>query len=262
VNRDKLMGIIWGSFLGDLYGNKNMLSLYGRQTLWLLEYMRESQVYDPFVFGDIWQKKMRQESEIDTASKTTLANLKSGRTYLGAGSGVQELSVVGRHAPILFLLKGMDEMLESIKFHTCLTHMTKETIETSKYIAEVTLAMVYNLDVKNTLQERAKFYGERVESEVEKALSLQDKPDAIALKMLGTQSNIEGGLASTIYLILNYHNDFEKLLEVNLEAGGAVLERAMVAGMVIGARYGFEKIKPSWIENIHEYQKLNQLISH
>ena len=261
MNQDKLNGLLWGSFLGDAYNNNNSLSLYGKQTLWLLEYITQSKVYDPFKFGDIWKKNMSQEKDVDKASKDTVANLKSGRTYLGAGSGFKDLSVVGRHAPILFSVKGMDEMLESIKFHTCLTHMTKETIEASKYIAEVTLAMVYNLDVANTLQERAKFYGETVESEVEKAFALQDKPDAIALTMLGTGNQVEGGLASTIYLILNYHNDFEKLLEINLEAGGETSARAMVAGMVIGARYGFEKIKPTWIENIHEYKKLNSLIS-
>lgn len=261
MNKDKLKGLIWGSFLGDTYSNNNNLSLYGKQTLWLLEYTTKSRVYDPFIFGDIWQKKMSQEKNIDKASKDTLANLKSGRSYLGAGSGSHDLSVVGRHAPILFTVKGMDEMLESIKFHTCLTHMTKETIEASKYIAEVTLAMIYNLDVVNTLQERAKFYGEMVEEEVEKAFSLKDKPDALALKILGTGKEVEGGLASTIYLLLNYHNDFEKLLEVNLEAGGATSERSMIAGMVVGARYGFEKIEPTWIKNIHEYQKLNALIS-
>jgi ADP-ribosylglycohydrolase len=261
MNRDKLEGLIWGSFLGDAYNNNYHLSLYGKQSLWLLEYTTKSRRYDPFLFGDIWKTAMSQEQTIDKASKDTLANLKSGRTYLGAGSGAKELSVVGRHASILFRLKGMDEMLESIKFHTCLTHMTKETIEASKYIAEVTLAMIYNLDVNNTLQERAKFYGEVIENEVEKAFSLKDKPDAIALKMLGTENQIEGGLASTIYLILNYHKNFEKLLEVNSEAGGATSERAMIAGVIIGARYGFKAIKPSWIEEINEYEKLNNLIS-
>ena len=155
----------------------------------------------------------------------------------------------------------MDEMLESIKFHNCLTHMTKETIDASKYIAEVTLAMIYNLDVGNTLVERAKFYGTEVEAEVKKALSLKDKPANVAISTLGTGSHVHGALASTIYLLLNYHDDFDKLLEVNLEVGGDVSARAMVAGMVIGARYGFEKIRPEWIENLNEYERLNALIN-
>jgi len=260
MNRDKLKGLLWGSLLGDAYGNpEKKLGFYGKQSLWLLEYMNQSKVYDPFTFGDIWQKKMIQEKNIDKASKDTLANLKSGRTYLGAGSNSHDLSVIGRHAPIIFTLKGMDEMLESIKFHTCLTHMSKEAIEASKYIAEVTLAMIYNLDIVNTLQERAKFYGKTVEIEVEKAFSLQDKPVHVALNILGTNSEIEGGLASTIYLLLNYHDNFEKLLEVNLEAGGDNSARAMVAGMVIGARYGFKAIKPCWIEEQKEYSDICKL---
>jgi ADP-ribosylglycohydrolase len=262
MNKDKLKGLMWGSLLGDAYGKDGEFSLYGEQAIWLLEYMSESKVYDPFVFGDLWQKKMNEyQGEVDKASRDSLINIKSGRSCLAAGSSSYDLSVVGRHAPILFTLKGMDEMLESIKFHNCLTHMTKETIDASKYIAEVTLAMIYNLDVENTLLERAKFYGEAVEAEVEKAVALKDKPANVAMKALGTGSNVEGALASTIYLLFNYHDDFDKLLEVNLEAGGATSARAMVAGMVIGARYGFEKIRPEWIEELKAYEKLNELIS-
>jgi len=262
MNKDKLKGLMWGSLIGDAYGKDKLLSLYGEQTLWLLEYMSQSKVYDPFVFGDIWQKKMNSyQGKLDKASKDTLLNMKSGRSFLASGSSYHELSVVGRHAPILFILKGMDEMLESVKFHTCLTHMNKESIEASKYISEVTLAMIYNLDVENTLIERAKFYGEMVEAEVEKALALKDKPANVALKTLGTSNQLEGALASTIYLLLNYHDDFEKLLEVNLEAEGDSSARAMVAGMVIGARYGFEKIKPKWIEDLSAYEKIKKIIS-
>jgi len=261
MNKEKLKGLMWGSLLGDAYENK-AFTLYGEQVIWLLEYMSESKVYDPFVFGDIWQEKMNAyKGELDSASKESLLNIKSGRSFLGAGSSTHDLSVVGRHAPILFTLKGMDEMLESVKFHNCLTHMTKETIDASKYIAEVTLAMIYNLDVENTLIERAKFYGEEVEAEVEKAVALKDKPTNVALSTLGRGSHVHGALASTIYLLLNYHDDFNTLLKVNLEAGGDVSARAMVAGMVVGARYGFEKIQPEWIEELREYERLNALIN-
>ena len=261
MNQDKLKGLLWGSFLGDAYSSNDTLSLYGKQMLWLLEYITESKVYDPFIFGDIWKRKMGGlQGHIDKASADTLANLKSGRTYLGAGSGSHDLSVVGRHAPIMFSVKGMDEMLESIKFHTCLTHMSKEAIDTSKYIAEVTLALIYNLDIENTLQERAKFYGKEVEAQVAKAFELKDKPRKMVLRELGTASDIKGALALTLYLILNYHQDFNQLIQENLKAGGDAAARGMVAGMIVGARYGFEEIKPSWIKDIKEYAQLNKLI--
>ena len=261
MNKDKLKGLLWGSFLGDAYASNDGLSLYGRQMLWLTEYIVQSKVYDPFAFGDIWKQKMSQENgHLDKASSDTLANLKSGRTYLGAGSGSHDLSVVGRHAPILYALKGMDEMLESVKFHTCLTHMSKEAIDTSKYIAEVTLAMIYNLDVPNTLHERAKFYGKEVESEVEKGFKLKDEPLKVVLKELGTGSDIEGGLALTIYFLLNHHENFSTLMQENLKAGGDATARGMVMGMIVGARYGFETISPLWIENIAEYSTLQKLI--
>jgi len=261
MNNDKLQGLLWGSFLGDAYSSNDSLSLYGRQMLWLTQYIKESKVYDPFAFGDIWKKRMSQEhGHVDKASSKTLINLKSGRTYLGAGSNFDDLSVVGRHAPIIFSLEGMDEMLESIKFHTCLTHMNKEAIDASKYIAEVTLAMIYNLDIPNTLQERAKFYGKEVEKEVKKAFELKDKPKKLVLRELGTGSSIKGALALTIYLLLNYHEDFATLMQENLKLGGDAPARGMVAGMIVGARYGFEKIKPKWIEDISEYNELKMLI--
>ena len=294
MNKDKLKGLMWGSLLGDAYslgghwvydqdelensklnfnGLNNPMSSYhptkkagdfthyGDQTVWLLEYMKHSKVYDPFVFGEMWTKNMSNYNGYkDQASEDSLRNIKSGRSFLGAGSGSHDLSVVGRHAPIMFTLQGMDEMLESIKFHTCLTHMTKETLDGGKYIAEVTLAMIYNLDVISTLQERAKFYGEGVEAEVEKAFAVKDKPCNDAIKELGRDCNVTGGLASTIYLLINYHDDFEGLLKANVLAGGDSAARGMVAGMIVGARYGFETIKPLWIEELNEYEALNKLI--
>ena len=69
MNKDKLKGLMWGSLLGDAY-EKKAFTLYGEQVIWLLEYMSESRVYDPFVFGDIWQKKMNAyDGELDKASK-------------------------------------------------------------------------------------------------------------------------------------------------------------------------------------------------
>ena len=294
MNKDKLKGLLWGSLLGDAYSlgghwvydqkeladsPLNLLGLndpmtnyhgdkkagdfthYGDQLVWLLEYMNESKVYDPFVYGEIWKKKMSNyQGYVDSASKESLANIKSGRSFLGAGSGSHDLSIVGRHAPIMYTLKGMDDMLESVKFHTCLTHMSKEALDASKYIAEVTLAMIYNLDVENTLQERAKFYGEMVEAEVEKAFEVKDKPTNEAISHLGASCDVKGGLASTVYLLINYHNDFEALLQANSLAGGDTSARAMVAGMIVGARYGFEAIKPVWIEDLTDYQKINELI--
>ena len=295
MNKDKLKGLMWGSLLGDAYSlgghwvydqevlanstlNLNGLNdpltdyhptkkagdftHYGDQSVWLLEYMKQSGTYDPFIYGELWQKNMSNyNGYIDSASKDTLLNIKSGRSFLAAGSSSHDLSVVGRHAAIIFTLKGMDEMLESIKFHTCLTHMSKEALDASKYIAEVTLAMIYNLDVKKTLQERAKFYGKEVEAEVNKAFSMKDKPANEAIEALGASCSLIGGLAATIYLLVNYHQNFEELLKVNLLAGGDSAARAMVAGMVLGARYGFEAIKPSWIEDLNEYEALNRLIS-
>jgi len=294
MNNDKLKGLMWGSLLGDAYSlgghwvydqdelAKSKLNLnglndpltsyhptkkagdfthYGDQTVWLLEYMKQSGVYDPFVYGELWQKNMTNYNGYkDSASNDSLLNIKSGRSFLAAGSGSHDLSVVGRHAPILFTLKGMDEMLESVKFHNCLTHMSKETLDASKYIAEVTLAMIYNLDVESTLQERAKFYGEAVEAEVEKAFKLKEKESNKAIKELGASCNVIGGLAATIYLLINHHDDFDALMRANVLAGGDSAARGIVAGMIVGARYGFEAIKPSWIEELNEYEALNRLI--
>ena len=295
MNNDKLKGLMWGSLLGDAYSlgghwvydqdelansklnleglNDPMSSYhptkkagdfthYGDQSVWLFEYMKKAQVYDPFVYGELWQKNMTNYNGYkDSASKDSLVNMKSGRSFLAAGSGSHDLSIVGRHAPILFTLKGMDEMLESVKFHNCLTHMSKETLDASKYIAEVTLAMIYNLDVESTLQERAKFYGAEVEAEVKKAFELKEQETNEAIKELGASCDVTGGLAATIYLLINYHNDFNALLKANVLAGGDSAARGMVAGMIVGARYGFEYIKPSWIKELNEYEALTSLIS-
>jgi len=294
MNKDKLKGLMWGSLLADAYSlgghwvyeqnelstsNLNLKGLnsplsnyhptkcagdfthYGDQTIWLLEYMQQSKVYDPFVYGKLWQTNMiAYNGYRDKASVDSLLNMKSGRSFLAAGSNSNDLSIVGRHAPIIFTLQGMDEMLESIKFHTCLTHMNKEVLDASKYLAEVTLAMIYNLDLEKTLQERAKFYGKEVESEVQKAFEIKEMPSQEAIQKLGASCSVIGGLASTIHLLINHHENFEELLKVNLLAGGDSAARGMLAGTIVGAKYGFESIKPSWIEELNEYESLTRLI--
>ena len=295
MNKNKLKGLMWGSLLGDAYtlgghwiyeqnelensqlnfnGLNKPLSIYhptkkagdfthyGDQTIWLLKYMNQTQKYDPFDYADIWKENMRNyKGYVDGASKQTLANFDAGAICMGSGSESHDLSIIGRHAPIIFSIENMDEIMDSIKFHTFLTHFTKEMLDSSKYIVEVTLAMIYDLDVETTLKERAKFYGDMVETEVNKAFEARDMPSNDAIKLLGQACGVQGALASTVYLLLNYHDDFDELLKANVLAGGDSASRGMVAGMIVGARYGFEAIKPSWIEEIHDYKKLNELIA-
>ena len=295
MNKNKLKGLMWGSLLGDAYtlgghwiyeqnelensqlnfnGLNKPLSIYhptkkagdfthyGDQTIWLLKYMNQTQKYDPFDYADIWKENMRNyKGYVDGASKQTLANFDAGSICMGSGSESHDLSIIGRHAPIIFSIENMDEIMDSIKFHTFLTHFTKEMLDSSKYIVEVTLAMIYDLDVETTLKERAKFYGDMVETEVNKAFEARDMPSNDAIKLLGQACGVQGALASTVYLLLNYHDDFDELLKANVLAGGDSASRGMVAGMIVGARYGFEAIKPSWIEEIHDYKKLNELIA-
>ena len=295
MNKDKLKGLMWGSLLGDAYtlgghwiydqdelANSKLtfnalndplssyhptkkagdFTHYGDQSVWLLKHISQTKKYDAFAFAEVWQENMSSYTGyIDGASKSTLSNLNNGASFMGCGSESQDLSIIGRHAPIIFTLSNIDDIVDSVKFHTFLTHFTKEVLDASKYIVEVTLAMVYDLDVETTLKERAKYYGDMVEAEVNKAFEARDMNANDAIKLLGQACGVKGGLASTVYLLLNYHDDFEGLLKANVLAGGDSASRGMVAGMVMGARYGFEAIKPSWIEELNDYEKINELIS-
>lgn len=295
MNKDKLKGLMWGSLLADAYSlgghwiydqeklanaklDFNALNdplstyhstkkagdftHYGDQSVWLLRHINTAKTYDPFDYANLWQENMKNyKGYIDSASKDTLNNLNNGASFMGSGSASHDLSIIGRHAPIIFGVKDMDDILDFVKFHTCLTHMSKEMLDASKYIVEVTLAMIYDLNVETTLKERAKFYGAMVEVEVQKAFDVKDMPSNEAIYTLGATCGVQGALASTVYLLLNYHHDFNALLKANVLAGGDSVARGMVAGMVVGARYGFEAIKPSWIEELNEYTLINELIS-
>ena len=83
----------------------------------------------------------------------------------------------------------------------------------------------------------------------------------MVLRELGTGSDIKGALALTVYLLLNYHDNFSTLMQENLKAGGDAAARGMVAGMIVGARYGFESIQPTWIKEVSEYSQLKNLIT-
>jgi len=151
MNKNKLKGLMWGSLLGDAYtlgghwiyeqnelensqlnfnGLNKPLSIYhptkkagdfthyGDQTIWLLKYMNQTQKYDPFDYADIWKENMRNyKGYVDGASKQTLANFDAGAICMGSGSESHDLSIIGRHAPIIFSIENMDEiMVSSIPF--------------------------------------------------------------------------------------------------------------------------------------------------
>ncbi|MCH9812489.1 MAG: ADP-ribosylglycohydrolase family protein [Epsilonproteobacteria bacterium] len=295
MENDKLLGLLWAPFLADAYSlgghwiyetneiNTNTLDFstlnnplstyhptkkagdfthYGDQALWLLMHLKEHKTYDAINFGKLWQSKMTPYTGYkDKASTQTLTHLKEGKSFLACGSNSTELSIIGRHAPLIYTLHdNIDEINDAIKLHTVLTHMSKEALESSKFITEVVMGLLYNQPLEMLIQGNAAFYGDTVKNEVELALKFVDEAPIETVEKLGASCNLKGALASTIFLVLKYQNSFEEFLEANVQAGGDSAARGMVGGMLLGAKLGFKEIKPTWITKLSAYNTIESLL--
>ena len=99
---------------------------YGDQCMWLLESIALEDDFSLDSFSKRWREYMSTyEGYIDGASKASLQNLLAGKSALESGSSSQDLSVVGRMAPLALLY--YDKQIDNLPLPQ--RDMMPETIE-------------------------------------------------------------------------------------------------------------------------------------
>ena len=186
MDENKRLGMLWAPFIADAYalgahwvydqeqiansslnteGLNDPIAIYhkgkkagdfthyGDQTLWLLEHLANHKRYDPLLFADVWQKHMSEYTGyVDSASRKTLENLANEASPLASGSSSQDLSIAGSHTPLIYsMYHDLDEMMEAVKLRCVMTHMTKEALDTSKFITEVSTTLLLGGELENYL---------------------------------------------------------------------------------------------------------------
>lgn len=205
---------------------------YGDHTIWLLEFIREYKTFNAYDYSTFWKNRMQSYSGyIDTSSKETLAIL-SEQAHAITGSNSNDLSIIGRIAPLTTTCSDKSELLSIVQSFVALTHNSERVLLAANYIADILFEILAGKDLAQLLQ------CTRIESSLQGALKAglnsQHQDTSKTIRNFGPACSIEGAFESVIHLLCTYDN-FEQAMIANAKAGGDSAARAMLVGMLMGA---------------------------
>jgi len=295
IDKNKLKGMLFGAFYGDAYSlgghwvydtnellNANLnldecnnplssyhptkvkgdFTHYGDQMLWLLESLATEQKFSLIDFGNTWNNNMKEyKGYIDGASNHTLEKLANEKNYFACGSLSSDLSAVSRIFPLIVNYHNEpDEMQEAIKLHTILTHMNKDLIQSGNFFGELALALLRGGDLEKSIEASYKHFGENIISWVEQAKEVLHLPAKEAIAKLGQACSANGAFASTIYILLKYHNNFNDALRENMLAGGESAARGMLIGGLLGIIHNEDVLNTPSKKQINKNYEIEELL--
>ena len=233
---------------------------YGDQMMFLLESIVCNSGFNPKRFKNYWISKMKDYTGyIDKASKISLENYNKG---LGYASDSTELGASVRIAPIIYFYMDEDKGIESCLEQSSITHNSERSLACTEFFAKLMYRVLReeapSLVVKSLEKE---FENNRwLHREIENAIKSVPVDTRKAIKELGQSCDTSEAFAATLHLILKYENDFKTAMIENVKAGGDSAVRGALAGMVIGASVGFEKLPKDWLLTMKSTKKIESLI--
>ena len=151
-------------------------------------------------------------------------------------------------------------MQEAIKLHTILTHMNKDLIQSGNFFGELALALLRGGDLEKSIEASYKHFGENIISWVEQAKEVLHLPAKEAIAKLGQACSANGAFASTIYILLKYHNNFNDALRENMLAGGESAARGMLIGGLLGIIHNEDVLNTPSKKQINNNYEIEELL--
>ena len=191
--------------------------------------------------------------------KESLDNYESGLNY---GSSSSELGGVARIAPILYFYQEPDKGIESCIEQTSITHNSEKSLACTEFFARLIYRILEgenpSFAIKNLETEFE--FNHWIHREIENAFKSISTNTRKAIKKLGQSSECSEAFASTLHLILKYEGVFKTAMIENVRAGGDSAARGILAGMILGAYEGFEKLPKDWLLTMKSTKKIEHLI--
>lgn len=234
------------------------LSHYGDQAMWLLESIALEKEFSLASFAQRWKAYMSEyKGYIDGASKTSLENLKAGRSPFESGSSSQDLSVVGRIAPLVLLYHDDQKSLEdSALLQSKMTHNSKGVKEAVLFFSHLLYLVLEDYSptkaVEKILNETQNL---SIQNWIKTALASREHDTIEAIHACGQSCNVKGACPGALHLIVKYEDDYAEAMKQNVYAGGDSCARGMIAGMILGAYSGVDSIPAGWMDalNVKEH---------
>jgi ADP-ribosylglycohydrolase len=226
------------------------LSHYGDQTMWLLESIALEKEFSLASFAQRWKAYMSEyKGYIDGASKTSLENLKAGRSPFESGSLSQDLSVVGRIAPLVLLYHDDLKSLEnSALLQAKMTHNSQGVKDAVGFFSHLLYLVLEGYSpikaVEKILDETQNL---TVQNWIKTALASREHDTLEAIDACGKSCNVKGACPGALHLIVKYEDNYVEVMQQNVYAGGDSCARGMVTGMILGAYNGLGSIPAEWV---------------
>ena len=251
--------------LTDYHGKKKAgdFTHYGDQCMWLLESISLENDFSLASFANRWKEYISSyEGYIDGASKTSLENMNAGKSPLEAGSSFQDLSVVGRMAPLALLYYDQQKALEDAAvLHSKMTHNSQRVMEVTRFFSQLLYLVLQGYTPKNSiLAMLEESENEKLKQWIKAALASNEHDSSEAIKSWGQSCNVNVGCPGALHLILKYEDDYAEAMRQNVYAGGDSAARGMVVGMILGAYNGLDKIPQSWRDALSSKDRITEYL--
>lgn len=237
---------------------------YGDQMMVLLESLAASKRFDLSDFSKRWRSLFKgYNGYLDKATKATLANFDSGADPTVSGSSSTDLAGAGRIAPLIYASRNdLEELVESARAQTKMTHNNPLVIESAEFFARVVWKVLEGGFPVSVIREVVgeRFKNTPIAEWVSDGLDSVNRESVQTIGHLGQTCHAAQAFPSVIHLIAKYENNLKDALIENVMAGGDSAARGMLVGTVLGAWLGPESIPAEWIAGLVEVQKIESLI--
>lgn len=229
---------------------------YGDQTLILLESIAAVGAFDSEDFARRWRAFWEDGETVsyrDGATRATLANLREGTALAAAGSGSSDIAGAARMAP-LFLLEweSVDTLAAAARAQTALTHANPEVVEAADFFARWTWRVRAG---EPTAEALAAVAAEPHWSPLAQEWVAAARRTAREATLTDTAAAVEHGLSCAVdgafplvcHILLRYADDPKAGLAANQLAGGDTAARALLMGLIYGARPELSNFPEPWL---------------
>jgi len=228
---------------------------------------------------------------IDTATKTTLANVNAGN--LQPASESQELGGVSRFSPLFVALSDETQLVQAARAQTKLTHNNALVLDAAEYLARVAWRIIYkrlvpSLALKEVLNDTK---NEQLVQLINRGLltATKNEDDETALVSfgqlysswlpsfitnaassvvstvfpLGKACPIGGALPGVVHFVSKYEklpNGLEEALIANASVGGDSAARGHLIGLLLGAHFGEASVPGRWFQHLRQREHIVQCV--
>ena len=242
---------------------KGRFTHYGDQALVLLESVVAAKGFDLNHFSTAWQALFKDYTGyVDGATQETLKNIEADASVNPSGSVSTDLGGAARIAPLaLFYHTDAEAFERSASAQTAMTHNQKIVIDIARYFAWVAYRVFDGDNPVPALEASVDNIPDapRVQQMVTAGIESRDQDTGGAIGRFGQMCAAENALPSVIHLIAKYEDNLKDALVENIMAGGDSSARGMLAGFIIGAYQGLDRIPGSWLDDLQAGERIAEL---